>query len=655
MRLAVFLQTVAARTVAELDLMNFIDPITMKPTFSRVLLAASAALLAACGGKSDGGGGVTPPATSISVSAGSASLSVAQSANGTSSITVGRVNFTGDVSLTAEGLPTGVTAAFTPASLTSGATSSSLALTVTGAAATGTTSITVRARGTGVPDATTTVALTVTLGVGGTLSITATPATAAFQAGQSTSSLITMTRGGGFASGVNFTVTGAPAGVTTTFSSANPVTADTVRLSVATTTAVVPGQIVLTVRGNAAGVTEATTTFTMTVSAPPSNSITWRFCDPARTPLWFAVQDGLTGTWQRVTETTTGVYNFGFNQPQVGITTVQNEGSRIVTRVAYYGQSEVARAAAQECTENPVPGTKTVTGSFTGFTSSNESATANLGTGVATTSSQAVPNFTVTRVPEGAVELVAARSDVLLGVTSRVIIQRNLNIANNGSLGTLDFTGGSSFAPVSSATLTVTAPNDATIFGRTTFTTLSGASILFNVSSVSSGTPVAYQAIPTSVMTTDELQEVSATQSVGLSLSRLIKQYVRAPTAVSLSMPVDPGAPTVVPITGGAYTRASISGTVPSAFNDVISASLRQPTRRWDVFATAAGRASATAYAFTLPDFNGIAGWQNIWGLGAGSTEISSSFNGRSGAGTNGVPIIGTQVVSFGRFTTVSF
>jgi hypothetical protein len=47
-----------------------------------------------------------------------ATLSLAQGASGTAEVAVARTNFTGEVALTAEGLPAGVTAAFDPTSAT---------------------------------------------------------------------------------------------------------------------------------------------------------------------------------------------------------------------------------------------------------------------------------------------------------------------------------------------------------------------------------------------------------------------------------------------------------------------------------------------------------------------------------------------------------
>ena len=448
----------------------------MKSRVLRHVLAAGVLALTACSGKK----GVTNPpgGASISVTAASPTLSVVQAATGTSTITVGRTSFTSDVALTAENLPTGVTATFTPASLTAGATSSSLALAVSNTATAGVTTVTVRARGTGVSDATATVALTVTLAAAGSVSISLAPATASITAGQSAQTVATITRAGGFAGGVNFTVTGAPTGVTTTFSSANPVTAGTVSLTVSTLTSVVPGNYTLTARANATGLTEATATFVVTVGAPPSNSVTWRFCDPARYPLWFAYQDGLTGTWQRVTETSPGVYTFAYGQPQVGVTTVTTEGARTVTEIEYFGLSEVTAAAAAECTENPLPGTKTLSGTISGFANGNEVATVSMGSALSSAASQPSPTFTITKVPNGAIDLIAVRANLITSSVQRMLLTRGVNLATGASLGTLDLVGGTSFAPAT-GTITVTAPNDGAVFAQDVFTSLTGSSAAF--------------------------------------------------------------------------------------------------------------------------------------------------------------------------------
>jgi hypothetical protein len=631
-------------------------PSFMNSRFSRLVLAASVLVWTACSGKK----GVTnPPNTtpSITVVAGSPTLSVAQSASGTSALTVGRTNFTGDVTLTAENLPTGVTATFTPATVTAGGTASSVAFAASGTAASGvTTQITVRARGTGVSDATAPIALTVSVAVGGTVSLALTPASASITAGQTAATVVAITRSGGFTGGVNFTVTGAPPGMTTTFSSANPVTAGTVNLSAATLASVTPGVYTLKVRANAAGLTEATADFAVTVGAPPSNSVTWRFCDPARIPLWFAYQDGLTGSWQRVTETTPGVYTFAYGQPQVGVTTVTNEGSKVVTEVSYYGLSEVTAVAASECTDNPAPGTKTLSGTISGFTNPQEIALVSMGAALSNSANQTTPAFTITKVPSGAVDLIAIRANLVTSSVQRMLLTRGTNFATGASLGTLDLAAGTSFAP-GTGSITVTAPNDGALFATNVFTTITGSSAALTTPQLSSGVAATYQGVPDANLIASDLQEVQVTQQVGSTLSRFLTRFTRGPTTLTLAMPADPGAPTVTSVSGASYARATTSGSLPAAFNSLISLSFDQasPSRRWDIASTAAGRTGTLTYSFTMPDFTALAGWQSSWALAAGTTAVTSTFFGQTGANPDGTPTTGTTIFTFGRLGSFTF
>lgn len=628
----------------------------MHSRISRLVLAASVLVWTACSGSK----GTQPPPTtsSISVSNGSPTLSVAQSASGTAAITVGRVSYTGDVALTAEGLPTGITATFTPATLGSGVTASSLSLAASGTASVGASTITIRARGTGVSDATTTLALTVTTaGSGAGASIALNPTTASIVAGQTSQTAVAITRTNGFTGGVNMTVTGAPSGMTTTFSSANPVTAATVNLSVSTLTSVTPGPYTLTVRANSAGITEATATYVVTVSPPPSNSVTWQFCEADRIPTWFAYQDGLNGTWQRVTATTPGTFNFAYGQPQIGIATVSTELGKTVTRVRYFGLSEITAAAAAECADNPAQGTKNHTGSVSGFGAATEIALVSLGKALSSVTNPSSTSFTISNVATGPLDLVAVRADIVTSSALRVLISRGVNAASGSSLGTLDLAGGTSFAPVSSS-ITVNAPNDGAIQAQNRFTTASGSGASFTTAQLSTGVAGTYQGVPEASMVTSDLQRVQATQQVNTTLSRFVTQYIRGPVPVTLDMRADPGAPTLASVATTPYARASITGAVPAAFNNVISFTLEQATgsKLWVISSTASGRTgAATNYAFTMPDFSTVAGWQNTWGLGAGQTSVTSTFFGSTGTAVDGSPITGSVLFNNGRLGSFTF
>lgn len=627
----------------------------MHRTISRLTLTTALLWGAACGGSD-----ATPPIVttpSIAASATPVAVEVAQGATGSTAIAVARTNFAGDVVLSAEGLPTGVTATFTPATLSGGTTSSSLALAVAGSAVAGTSNVTVRARGTGVTDATTAVSLAIaTAAVNPAVTLDVVPATASIVAGQGATAAVSIARSTGYTGGVTMSVTGAPTGMTTVFSSANPVAAGTVNLAVTTITSVVPGQYTLTARANAVGITEATATYVVTVSAPPTNRISWRFCNPDVTPVWFAYLDGLEGTWQAATAVG-GAYDFAVGQPQVAIAFVRPQQGRTVTEIRYYGLAEVARAAAAECVTNPAVGTKTLTGFISGFATQDEVANVSMGLVSSSVTNVATPGFTINRVVDGALDLIAVRSDIATTSAQRVRIVRGVNAPDGTSLGTLDLAGGASFAPALGS-VTVTAPNDGSITARNLFTTATGSSAVFNTTAVSSGVAVQYQGIPLDRLLATELQQVQASQEVGTTITRFVARYTRGPGAVSMTMPSDPGTPTITSVPGAPYARASVNAVIPQpVFNDRFEIAFDQPARarRWVISATTAGRTNAATLLFTMPDFSSVRGWQNSWALGSGTVETSSSFSGRTGAATDGSPVTGTTTYTISRLDKVTF
>jgi hypothetical protein len=102
-------------------------------------------------------------------------LNLSQGQSATVTTTIARNNgYAGSVDLSLEGAPTGVAGAFSPATVPSGAATSSLALTVSSNVPAGSYPLTVRGRGQGVAD--NTAALTLAVTPAGDFSLTVTPA-----------------------------------------------------------------------------------------------------------------------------------------------------------------------------------------------------------------------------------------------------------------------------------------------------------------------------------------------------------------------------------------------------------------------------------------------------------------------------------------------
>ena len=172
-------------------------------------------LLAACGGGSDTPAPVTPPPSpTIALALAPAAGTVTRGAATTATVALSRGgSYAGEVTLSAEGVPSGVQVSMSPAVLTTSVTSATVAIAVGAQAAAGTTSFTIAGTGTGVAAARITYALTVPTPPGVTVS-----AVSAQQLSQGTSSAtaipLVLTRTGGLAGDLTLSLDGAPAGVT---------------------------------------------------------------------------------------------------------------------------------------------------------------------------------------------------------------------------------------------------------------------------------------------------------------------------------------------------------------------------------------------------------------------------------------------------------
>jgi hypothetical protein len=167
--------------------------------------------------------GGTPDFT---IGASPSSVTITQGGNGTSTITITSLNgFNSATTLTASGLPSGVTAAFNPNPVTppaNGNVTSTLTLTASGTATTGTATVTI----TGTSGSTvhsTTISLTVNPAASPDFTIGASPSSVTVVQGGNGTSTITITSLNSFSSATTLSASGLPSGVTAGFNP-NPVT-----------------------------------------------------------------------------------------------------------------------------------------------------------------------------------------------------------------------------------------------------------------------------------------------------------------------------------------------------------------------------------------------------------------------------------------------
>jgi subtilase family serine protease len=206
---------------------------------------------------------LTIVAPSFNLSASAASLTVSRASSGSSTINVsGQNSFNGIVGLTATALPTGVTAAFSPASTTS---TSSLTFSASSTAPPGTHAVTVVGI-CGTLRSTTTIGLTITAP---SFTLSFLPSYLSIPRGFTAGGTATVTAQNGFKSSVSLAASGLPSGVTASFG-----TLSATGTSLATFTAssmATMGSFPIAISGVSGSLTNSVP-FTLTVLAPANGT-----------------------------------------------------------------------------------------------------------------------------------------------------------------------------------------------------------------------------------------------------------------------------------------------------------------------------------------------------------------------------------------------
>src|SRR5256712_390761 len=241
-------------------------------------LVLVAGLSLAVGCAKDGG---TGPAADYTLSLAPTALTIVQGATGTTTVTITRTNFSGAVTLSLGGAPTGVTGSFSPSAPTG--TTSALTVSVGAAVAPGVYNLTVA--GTGGPGNRST-PLTLTVSPAPDYAVSLTPAglTSGQGATGRTAGAITRTN---FTGAVTWRLGSAPTGVTGAFDPAAP-TGTSSALTVSVGAAVAPGVYNLTVAGSGSPGNRSTP-LTLTVSAAPDYTL-------SLAPAALTIGQGATGT-----------------------------------------------------------------------------------------------------------------------------------------------------------------------------------------------------------------------------------------------------------------------------------------------------------------------------------------------------------------------
>ena len=546
----------------------------------------------------------------------------------------------------------------------------------------------------------------------GSIQLTVSPTTLPIQQGGSGTVSASLTRGGGFSGVVALAVTGLPTGITSTITPAQLTgTTTSATVSVIADATVAPQTYSATVTATAQGVGQATATYQVIVTAPPpgGTSVEYQYCDADAAPVFFAYQDG-TGAWQPATGSTSAgatKFTFKLNQARGGVLAVFQTASSAVagalnvgasnmrqrshrplgildrlgtrsgvaagsgeqlrssvadtyeTDVLYASTADLAQDGIDNCA---VTGpTKSATGTVAGVTAGQYGILSLGGVNelfIGGTSSNPV---TFTGVPSGPVDFVGSRMQSAGAPPDKLILLRNLNIPDGGSLpSTVDFNGSSLVPATATATITGGAGDDLEMF--TELVTANGPSLLWFDLAPSALAARPWAGIPTSAMVTGDFHALVAFATPrGSKDFRVSLKYVGPVANQSLVLGPSISAPTITQVVAGNYPRLRFQGTFSSDYNkgaslDVVSAV--DGGNVLSMIATSgylAASGNALAYDFIVPDVGALAGFPLSARLTAGANDVSASAFGFTGPGIFDLqPNLGSEFKAATKAATIN-
>ncbi len=577
---------------------------------------------------------------SYTMTLGTSTQLLAQGGTAPSTITIARTAFTGNVALTAENLPAGVTATFGTNPIT-GTTSS-----VTFAATTTTTpgtfnNILIRGTSAGLSDVTAGVTLTVT--VTGSFTIAAGSASLSVVQGNNITTAINATRAGGFAGTIVYTVTGPanaalPSGLTAAVTPT--ATADQNTLTVAATAGLAVATYPLVVHATSFG-TEQTTNVSATVT--PAGSIVqldYSLCTASSRPIWTAYQDG-TGAFTRVTPVS-NVFTFTIFGTKAAAATVVQNGTTFSTTVQYFSQGEATSLTSGCATLSGKTITSTVAGLSTGLV-----ANVSMG-GAATSFSAPTTSGPLFPVASGAQDLLAYfRSSATAGAANdRLIVRRGLNVPDGGAVTpVLDYTNAAEYLLPTTFTVNVAGATSGNIVSQNQMYYTGAACtphLLYDKSGTTNslfvyGMPVANQlASDFYRLTVTEQLAAAVTRSTATSFHTLAARTVTVPTVLS---------PTVTTVAAAAPNYRLLQSTFPFpadyqsatfSYNESI-ATLRSTGQfagqatTYTITQSAGYIGGAGTVTMTATDFGNVSGFVPAWGPKTSAITYNTGATGNSG------------------------
>ena len=442
------------------------------------------------------------------------------------------------------------------------------------------------------------------------LGLSRSPAALSIAQGGSAPTTVLLTRTN-FTGAVTLSLTGAPSGVTGSFSPTAP-TGTTSTLTVSVGPSVTPGTYNLTING-ASGAGPRSTALTLTVGAGGSGNVTVDFsgCPVGQRADWLAAQDG-GGAWTHITGTG-DVYNFTIGSSGGGVAyVVLGAGGVATLTVQYMTQAEFTAGTFVPCAS--LPSGKTINGTVAG-TTFNDLASIALG-GQSATAGFGATTFKLTNVPDGNQDLVAFRHSLIHDPES-AIIRRSQNIADNGTITTLDFGGVEAFTP---ATATITLNG---LLGGEEVTQMMSYQVNANCAAAilysdAAGASFTASGIPPIKQDPTDFHGLQVFASAGTAV-RILTQYNHTLTARTLTLGAVMPMPTISPLSAP-YKRLQAVYTLPTDYEGSTSFGYDDGAGKSVNISATFGYLGSTSVTLALPDFTAVTAWDNNFAPATGGT-----------------------------------
>ena len=387
---------------------------------------------------------------------------------------------------------------------------------------------------------------------------------------------------------------------------------------------------------------------TLSPTPRPPQAVFAKWCNGLE-PDWVAVQDG-DSAWTQLQPTSANgqvTFHHDFVSDRGAIATLQILGGGFTALQVLYGTpdelSTVGNTKPLFCDQTS-PISKVLLGGIVGV-DTNETVLM-----AGDLSQDGSPwgggGFSLPNISEGPHDVIAVRSTRINGQSdvTGFILRRDVDLPDSTYMPVVDFASNETITPVSQTlTLNGQDASGASIFTR--LITPTSEVPLINQHVTSQLLARVFKVLPENKLRAGDLFELQAQAvSPGTGGPRLIVQYFRTPSDRSLTLPAALLKPTITTVATTPRLRLKAHFTPQADYDRRYGITYQQGTNLTvSVLMTAGYSALAGGYDLTVPDLNGVPGFDPAWALQAGTAILwnAGAQGGTMGLGVDALPADG--------------